>query len=141
MLNMKLGEKQFQFAELVWRYAPLPSCELVNICQRELNWQKPTTYTVLRKLCEKGLFKNEAGLVSVLMTREQFFAAQSERFVEETFGGSLPAFIAAVTSRKKLSPAEIDELVRVINNSRKEGRSERTAEPSGMSRTAKVKSE
>ena len=115
MLNMKLGEKHFQFAELVWRYAPLPSCELVNICQRELNWQKSTTYTVLRKLCEKGLFKNEAGLVSVLMTREQFFAAQSERFVEETFGGSLPAFIAAVTSRKKLSPAEIDELERVIN--------------------------
>ena len=93
--------------------------------------------TILRKLCEKGLFKNEAGLVSVLMTREQFFAVKSERFVEETFGGSLPAFIAAVTSRKKLSPAEIDELEIVINNSRKEG----TAEPSGMSRTAKVKSE
>ena len=134
---MKLGEKQFQFAELVWHYAPLPSCELVNICQRELNWQKSTTYTVLRKLCEKGLFKHEDGLVSVLMTREQFFAVKSERFVEETFGGSLPAFIAAVTSRKKLSPAEIDELEIVINNSRKEG----TAEPSGMSRTAKVKSE
>lgn len=132
---MKLGEKQFQFAELVWRYAPLPSCELVNICQRELNWQKSTTYTVLRKLCEKGLFKNEAGLVSVLMTREQFFAAQSERFVEETFGGSLPAFIAAVTSRKKLSPAEIDELERVINNSRKEG----TAEAGRISRNAKMK--
>ena len=132
---MKLGEKQFQFAELVWRYAPLPSCELVNICQRELNWQKSTTYTVLRKLCEKGLFKSEAGLVSVLMTREQFFAAQSERFVEETFGGSLPAFIAAVTSRKKLSPAEIDELERVINNSRKEG----TAEAGRISRNAKMK--
>lgn len=135
MLNMKLCEKQFQFAELVWRYAPLPSCELVNICQRELNWQKSTTYTVLWKLCEKGLFKNEAGLVSVLMTREQFFAAQSERFVEETFGGSLPAFIAAVTSRKKLSPAEIDELERVINNSRKEG----TAEAGRISRNAKMK--
>ena len=118
---MILCEKQFQFGELLWRYGQLPSCELVNICQRELNWQKSTTYTVLRKLCEKGLFKNEAGLVPVLMTREQFFAAQSERFVEETFGGSLPAFIAAVTSRKKLSPAEIDELERVINNSRKEG--------------------
>ena len=75
------------------------------------------------------------------MTREQFFAVKSERFVEETFGGSLPAFIAAVTSRKKLSPAEIDELEIVINNSRKEGRKEGTAEPSGMSRTAKVKSE
>lgn len=70
MPNTKLGEMQFQFAELVWHYAPLPSGELVRICQQELNWKKPTTYTVLRKLCEKGLFKNEDGLVSVLMTRE-----------------------------------------------------------------------
>ena len=94
----------------------------MRICQQELNWKKPTTYTVLRKLCEKGLFKNEDGLVSVLMTREQFFAARAEQFVEETFGGSLPAFIAAFTFRKKLSLSEIDELERVINNSRKEGR-------------------
>ena len=105
-----------------------------SIQNQELNWKKPTTYTVLRKLCEKGLFKYEDGLVSVLMTREQFFAARSEQFVEETFGGSLPAFIAAFTSRKKLSPAEIDELERVINTSRKEG----TAEPSCMSRVAKA---
>jgi len=105
-----------------------------SIQSQELNWKKPTTYTVLRKLCEKGLFKNEDGLVSVLMTREQFFVARSEQFVEETFGGSLPAFIAAFTSRKKLSPAEIDELERVINTSRKEG----TAEPSCMNRVAKA---
>lgn len=67
MPNTKLGEMQFQFAEIVWHYAPLPSGELVRICQQELNWKKPTTYTVLRKLCEKGLFKNEDGLVSVLI--------------------------------------------------------------------------
>ena len=139
MLNTKLGEMQFQFAELVWHYAPLPSGELVRICQQELNWKKPTTYTVLRKLCEKGLFKNEDGLVSVLMTREQFFAARSEQFVEETFGGSLPAFIAAFTFRKKLSPAEIDELERVINNSRKEGRKEGTAEAGRISLNTKMK--
>ena len=124
MPNTKLGEMQLQFAELVWHYAPLPSGELARICQQELNWKKPTTYTVLRKLCEKGLFKNEDGLVSVLMTREQFLAAQSEQLVEEAFGGSLPAFIAAVTSRKKLSPAELDEIERVINTSRTEGRKE-----------------
>lgn len=120
MLNTKLGEMQFQFAELVWHYAPLPSGELVRICQQELNWKKPTTYTVLRKLCEKGLFKNEDGLVSVLMTREQFFAARSEQFVEETFGGSLPAFIAAFTSRKKPSQVEIAEIQRILDLSRKE---------------------
>ena len=135
MPNTKLGEMQFQFAELVWHYAPLPSGELARICQQELNWKKPTTYTVLRKLCEKGLFKNEDGLVSVLMTREQFLAAQSEQLVEEAFGGSLPAFIAAVTSRKKPSPAEIDELERVINTSRKEG----TAEAGRISRDTKMK--
>ena len=135
MPNTKLGKMQFQFAEIVWHYAPLPSGELARICQQELNWKKSTTYTVLRKLCEKGLFKNEDELVSVLMTREQFFAAQSERFVEEAFGGSLPAFIAAFTSRKKLSSAEIDELERVINNSRKEG----TAEAGRISRNAKMK--
>lgn len=120
MPNTKLGEMQFQFAELVWHYAPLPSGELVRICQQELNWKKPTTYTVLRKLCEKGLFKNEDGLVSVLMTREQFFAARSEQFVEETFGGSLPAFIAAFTSRKKPSQVEIAEIQRILDLSRKE---------------------
>ena len=139
MPNTKLGEMQFQFAELVWHYAPLPSGELVRICQQELNWKKPTTYTVLRKLCEKGLFKNEDGLVSVLMTREQFFAARAEQFVEETFGGSLPAFIAAFTFRKKLSLSEIDELERVINNSRKEGRKEGTAEAGRITRNAKMK--
>ena len=121
MGTMELGEVQLRFAELVWHYAPLPSGELVKICQKELNWKKPTTYTVLRKLCEKGLFKNEDGLVSVLMTREQFFAAQSEQFVEYTFGGSLPAFIAAFTSRKKLSAAEVDEIQRMIDTFRKEG--------------------
>lgn len=101
-------------------YAPLPSSELVRICQQELNWKKPTTYTVLRKLCEKRLFKNEDGLVSVLMTREQFFAARSEQFVEDTFGGSLPAFIAAFTSRKKPSQVEIAEIQRILDLSRKE---------------------
>ena len=78
MGTMELGEVQLRFAELVWHYAPLPSGELVKICQRELNWKKPTTYTVLRKLCEKGLFKNEDGLVSVVMSQEEFYAAQSE---------------------------------------------------------------
>ena len=114
MDNMELGEVQLRFAELVWHYAPLPSGELVKICQRELNWKKPTTYTVLRKLCENGL-------VSVVMTQEQFYAARSEQFVEDAFDGSLPAFITAFTSRKKLSAAEVDEIQRMIDTFRKEG--------------------
>ena len=104
----------------MWHNAPLPSGELVKICERELHWKKPTTYTVLRKLCEKGLFKNENGLVSVVISQEAFYAAKTERFVEETFDGSLPAFITAFTSRKKLSAAEVEEIQRMIDTFRKE---------------------
>ena len=121
MDNLELGEVQLRFAELVWHNAPLPSGELVKICERELHWKKPTTYTVLRKLCEKGLFKNENGLVSVVISQEAFYAAKTERFVEETFDGSLPAFITAFTSRKKLSAAEVEEIQRMIERLRKEG--------------------
>ena len=121
MEMLELGEVQLRFAELVWHYAPLPSGELVKICQKELNWKKPTTYTVLRKLCEKGLFKNEDGLVSVVMSQEEFYAARSEQFVEESFDGSLPAFITAFTSRKKLSAAEVEEIQQMIDTFRKEG--------------------
>ena len=121
MGTMELGEVQLRFAELVWHYAPLPSGELVKICQKELNWKKPTTYTVLRKLCEKGLYKNEDGLVSVVMSQEEFYAARSEQFVEESFDGSLPAFITAFTSRKKLSAAEVEEIQQMIDTFRKEG--------------------
>ena len=121
MDNMELGEVQLRFAELVWHYAPLSSGELVKICQRELNWKKPTTYTVLRKLCEKGLFQNVNGVVSSVMSREQFASRRSEQFVDNAFDGSLPAFITAFTSRKKLSAAEVDEIQRMIDTFRKEG--------------------
>ena len=120
MDKLELGEVQLRFAELVWHNAPLPSGELVKICERELHWKKPTTYTVLRKLCEKGLFKNENGLVSVVISQEAFYAAKTERFVEETFDGSLPAFITAFTSRKKLSAAEVEEIQRMIDTFRNE---------------------
>lgn len=119
--DMEIGEVQERFANLVWDHEPIPSGQLVKLCEQELNWKKPTTYTVLRKLCEKGLFKNENGLVSVVMTQEQFYAARSEQFVEDAFDGSLPAFITAFTSRKKLSAAEVDEIQRMIDTFRKEG--------------------
>ena len=120
MALIELGDVQARFADIVWANAPIPSGELVRICERELNWKKPTTYTVLRKLCEKGLFENSDGLVKVLITREAFYSEKSERFVEESFSGSLPAFIAAFTSRKPLTDAEADEIMQMIETFRKE---------------------
>ena len=115
MADMELGEVQARFAELVWDNAPIASGELVKLCQQELNWKKPTTYTVLRKLCEKGIFRNENGTVTAVMSREDFYSAKSEQFVEETFDGSLPAFVAAFMSRKTLSPGEAEEIQRMID--------------------------
>lgn len=122
MGNVELGEVQKRFADIVWENAPLPSGELVKLCERELSWKKPTTYTVLRKLCEKGLFENSGGLVKVRITRDQFYAEQSEQFVEERFQGSLPAFLAAFTAKRPLSDAEADEILRMIEAFRREGK-------------------
>lgn len=118
MEDYKLGAIESRFADLIWQRAPLPSGELVKLCQQELSWKKSTTYTVLKKLCDRGLFCNEHGTVSAVLSREEFQALQSERFVEETFDGSLPAFLAAFTSRKKLSPEEAAQLQRLIDQSR-----------------------
>ena len=115
MEDMKLGVVESRFADLIWSNEPLHSRELVKLCEQELNWKKPTTYTVLRKLCERGLFRNENGMVSSRISRKEFYAMQSEKFVEETFEGSLPAFLAAFTTRKSLSPAEIAEIRRLID--------------------------
>ena len=120
MNDWKLGAVETRFAELIWANEPLPSGALVKLCERELNWKKPTTYTVLRKLCEKGIFQNENGLVSSRISREEFRARQSEQFVRETYGGSLPAFIAAFTSRRGLSDAEAAEIQALIDKARRE---------------------
>lgn len=113
--DFKLGVVESRFADIIWANEPLPSRELVALCQKELNWKKPTTYTVLRKLCERGIFQNEDGKVSSLISREDFYAAQTEKFVEETFDGSLPAFFAAFTKRKNLSPQEVAEIRALID--------------------------
>ena len=119
MEETKLGVIESRFADLIWAHAPLTSGELVKLCQEELTWKKSTTYTVLKKLCDRGLFRNDGGTVTAVVSREEFHAMlQSERFVEETFDGSLPAFVAAFTSRKKLSEEEITQLQRLIDESR-----------------------
>ena len=114
MDDMKLGVVESKFADIIWANEPLPSRELVALCLSQLNWKKPTTYTVLRKLCERGIFQNVDGVVSSVISREEFYAMQSEKFVEETFDGSLPAFLAAFTKRKALSAEEIAEIRRMI---------------------------
>ena len=114
MAEYKLGEIEMKFAELIWSNEPIPSGELASLCLKELNWKRTTTYTVLKRLCDKGIFKNEKGVVSSLVSKQLFHAKQSEEFVEGTFGGSLPDFVAAFVSQKKLSREEIDELKRII---------------------------
>lgn len=115
MEELRLGVVEARFADLIWSHEPLTSGELVRLCQQELNWKKSTTYTVLKRLCQRGIFQNQGGCVSSLMSKEEFYAAQSEQFVEDTFQGSLPAFIAAFTSRKTLSAKEIAEIRRMID--------------------------
>ena len=118
MSEMKLGAVEHRFAEIVWKNAPLSSGELAKLCLKELSWKRTTTYTVLKKLCDKGIFQNEGSVVTVLISEEEFSSIQSEQFVQETFGGSLPAFIAAFTSGKKLTDSEADEIRRMIDNAR-----------------------
>lgn len=116
MSMQKLGAVEARFADIVWENQPLSSRELVRLCGSELGWNKSTTYTVLRKLCERGIFRNENSTVSAVLTRQEFYALQSEQFVEDAFDGSLPAFIAAFTQRKPLSSDEISEIRRMIDN-------------------------
>ena len=119
MDDLRLGAIESRFADIIWDNAPLGSGELVKLCQEELQWKKSTTYTVLKKLCDRGLFRNDGGTVTAVISREEFHALQSERFVEETFEGSLPAFLAAFTSRKKLSEEEANQLQELIDGMRR----------------------
>lgn len=118
-MDYELGEVQLKFADLLWKNEPVASGELVKICEKELEWKKSTTYTVLRKLCQKGIFKNENGVVTSVLSKDEYYSAKSEQFVEESFGGSLPAFLAAFSARKKLSETEIDEIQKMITDFKK----------------------
>ena len=120
MEEMRLGAVEAHFADIIWRCAPISTKELVSLCEQELSWKRTTTYTVLKKLCEKGLFQTVDARVSVLISRDEFYAIQSEQFVDGAFEGSLPAFIAAFTSRKKLSEGELFEIRRMIDTFGKE---------------------
>ena len=116
MEEIRLGAVESRFADIIWQNEPLSSGELVKRCESELGWKKSTTYTVLKKLCQRGIFQNEKGTVTSLMTKDEFNSRQSERIVEDSFGGSLPAFVAAFTKRKKLSQKEIQQIRKMIDS-------------------------
>ncbi|MBQ7687709.1 MAG: BlaI/MecI/CopY family transcriptional regulator [Clostridia bacterium] len=121
MKDLELGAIQERFADLVWAHEPIASGDLAKICEKELNWKRPTTYTVLRKLCEKGLLQNKDGVVVSLVAREEFYSAKSRQIIEDSYRGSLPAFIASFISQKNISAEEADEIQRMIDAFRKEG--------------------
>lgn len=114
-MDTRLGLVESRFADLVWANAPMTTRELINLCKKELNWARTTTYTVLKKLCVRGVFHMEDCQVTVLVPRDEFFAMQSEQYVEKSFKGSLPAFLAAFTSRKTLTESDIADIQKIID--------------------------
>jgi len=120
MKDYKLAKKEEQFAELIWQNEPIGSGDLVKLSEKEMSWKKSTTYTVLKKLCKKDLFQNKDAMVSSLLSKDEYYARQSRRFVEDTFGGSLPKFLTAFISGKKLNDHQAEELKRLIDE-HKEG--------------------
>ena len=110
-----LGAIESRFADIIWQRAPLSTTELVSLAETELNWKRTTTYTVLKRLCNRGIFQNQKGIVSVVISREKFYALKSEEFVKESFGGSLPAFLEAFIRRAQLSDEDIERIQQIID--------------------------
>ncbi len=113
-----MGALESKFADIIWSREPLASKELVKLAEEELSWKSTTSYTVLKRLCERGIFRLQDKVVTSLITREEFYGMRSEQFVDEAFDGSLPAFIAAFGTRKKLSEKEVEELKALIDGLR-----------------------
>lgn len=116
MVEYRLTEAEEKFAEIIWDNEPIKSPDLVRLAEEAFNWKKSTTYTMLKRLEEKNIFKNNKSLVVSLIKKEDFYSEQSKIFVQENFGGSLPKFVAAFTKKNKLSNKEVKELVELINN-------------------------
>lgn len=117
-MEYKLGTVEMRFAEIIWDNEPLSSRELVTLAEKELSWNRSTTYTILRRLSQKGIFQNENKIVTSLVSKEELLASQSEQFVEDAFSGSLPQFLATFSLKKKLSNKEIDEIQNFIDKHR-----------------------
>ena len=115
MEDIKLAEVESRFVELIWENEPISSGELVALCEKELNWKKSTTYTVLRRLCQKGMLQNQDAVVTSLIKKDEYMALRSEQMLADEFDGSLPQFVAAFMSRKKLSKKQISEIQKLID--------------------------
>ncbi len=120
MEQYKLGEMEQKFADIIWANQPVNSRTLTELCAQAFAWKRTTTYTMLKRLCDRGIFQNDGGTVTALMSKSEFGAAQGEQFLKESFDGSLPGFLAAFSRRKKLSKKEIEEIRRLIDG-HKEG--------------------
>lgn len=114
MSDYQMGVIESRFAEMIWDSEPISSTELAKRGEEVLSWKKSTTYTVLKRLCDKGIFQNNRGTVTSVISRQEFYSMRSEKFVEEAFHGSLPAFLAAFTARKNLTPEEVEHLRRMV---------------------------
>lgn len=118
MADIRMGPAETQFAEIIWATEPIASGVLSKKAEEVLNWKKTTSFTVLKRLCERGIFQNQNGIVTSLISRDEFFARHSQQYVQDTFGGSLPAFLAAFSTHKKLTDKEIDEMKGLIEKMR-----------------------
>lgn len=116
MTETQLGVIEARFADMIWEHEPITSSELVKLAAEAFSWKRTTTHTVLKRLCDKGLFENNKGTVTCLISRSQFYSMQSKKFVKDTFDGSLPAFLAAFTKNNSLTPEEAAEIRKIIDN-------------------------
>lgn len=114
----KVFESEYRFCLILWEHEPVKSRELVDLCREQLGWKPTTTYTVIKRLSERGVLKSENSIVSSLITKDDVQAAEIDELVEKKFGGSLPAFIAAFTRHKKITAEEVDEVQRMIDRFR-----------------------
>lgn len=119
-MDFQLGTIETKFADIIWENEPISSSRLVTLCGDIFGWKKSTAYTVLSRLCNKGLFRNENGMVTSLVSGEEFHSVQSKQFVEDSFGGSLPAFLAAFMNGKKMTEKEVEEIQSMIGKFREE---------------------
>ena len=117
-MNLKLTETEAKFADIIWEHAPLKSTELVKLCEQKLGCKKSTTYTVLRSLCERGIFQNVDAVVNARMSKEEFYGRQGRQLVNQAFHGSLPRFLTAFIGQQKMSDAEVEELKALIESHR-----------------------
>ncbi len=119
MTELKVGSAEARFADLIWAHEPVTSGEMAKLGAAEFGWKKTTSFTVLKRLCDRGIFQNKNGTVTSLISREEIYARHSQQYVEEAFGGSLPAFLTAFGTKNKLTDKEIEELEKIIEGMRK----------------------